>query len=364
MRTRLALAVGMFALTVPSLAGGLDLGDKAPGLKVASWVKGTPVASLGKGLYVVEFWATWCGPCKISIPHLTALAKKYAGKVTFTGVSVWEDQTNAKFLDKVKEFVDGMGEQMNYNVCAEGTDKWMADNWLKAAEEDGIPTSFIVKDGKVMWIGHPQVGLDEALTAIIAGKYDLKKTKAERHRVKEEQERQEKENQKMETLMRPVGEAAEGGDFKTAVSELDKIMAEHKELVKQLAILRHSLLLRVDETEAAKYALEISQKLYSTDSNVLNSLAWAMVEDNGAYKLPHFDIAVEIAKMAVAVSKEQNGMILDTLGYAYFKAGKLDLAISTQEKAVAALKNMPQVDPTIKKEIEDRLAMFKQKKGG
>src|SRR4051812_3305632 len=49
-------------------------GDPAPSIHVAKWLKGQPVIDIKKGqFYVVEFWATWCGPCIQSIPHLTEL---------------------------------------------------------------------------------------------------------------------------------------------------------------------------------------------------------------------------------------------------------------------------------------------------
>jgi len=67
----------------------LKVGSDAPPVAVVKWFKGTPVDTLEKGkVYVVEFWATWCGPCKMSIPHLTEMAHKYGDKVTFVGVSV------------------------------------------------------------------------------------------------------------------------------------------------------------------------------------------------------------------------------------------------------------------------------------
>src|SRR2546425_1106795 len=84
----LALAIG--AAGVSARAQGLGLGDPAPKLEVKSFVKGEPVKGFEPGKnYVVEFWATWCPPCRTSIPHLTELQKKHPD-VIFIGVSVFE----------------------------------------------------------------------------------------------------------------------------------------------------------------------------------------------------------------------------------------------------------------------------------
>jgi thiol-disulfide isomerase/thioredoxin len=150
----------------------LTVGDEAPAISVSRWIKGDPVDHLDpKKIYVVEFWATWCGPCRISIPHLTALQKKYREKgVTLIGVSV--DQNRNAVVPYVKE----MGDKMDYTVAIddvpEGQVGRTADSWMEAADQRDIPTAFIVRDGKIAWIGHP-MAMDEALEKSSAKDFDI-----------------------------------------------------------------------------------------------------------------------------------------------------------------------------------------------
>jgi thiol-disulfide isomerase/thioredoxin len=165
----LGFAAALAAAPKDKPAPSLKVGDPAPALAVGTWVKGEPVAALQKGtVYVVECWATWCGPCRATIPHLTELQKKHKEAV-FIGVAV-NDETG-----KVKEFVKTMGDKMDYRVGTDDKNK-TSKNWLDAAGQDGIPCAFVVdKAGKLAWVGHPaskefETAVEDALKAAGTGK--------------------------------------------------------------------------------------------------------------------------------------------------------------------------------------------------
>ncbi len=166
--------VGLLACALPTVAADLTIGDQAPKLDVLKWVKGDPVdleKAKGKQVVVVEFWATWCGPCIASIPHLTELQKEYGKKgVTIIGMTSHDDSNTQEDVEK---FVAEQGDKMGYTVAFD-QEKKTDEAWMKAAGQNGIPTTFIVdKSGRIAWIGHPMSGLDEALDEILAGTYDI-----------------------------------------------------------------------------------------------------------------------------------------------------------------------------------------------
>ena len=173
------------ALLIPlvSTAQMLEPGSPAPAIDVREWVKGKPLKTLDpKVTYVIEFWATWCGPCIENIPHLTKIAKENKG-VQVLGISVFEK--NEK--QEVQAFVKGMGDKMGYTVGFSGYDDKMAETWMAASKSTGIPQSFVVKGSKVMWIGHP-AALDRVLAKVKDGTWDVEAARdAYRKRIADEE---------------------------------------------------------------------------------------------------------------------------------------------------------------------------------
>jgi len=98
---------------------------------------------------LVNFWATWCGPCKIEIPWMIEFQKKYSSRgFTILGVSMDEDGKKAinPFLEKERFDVDGQKEAMNYPILL-GNDS-IADKFGSIV---GLPTSMLfTRDGKMI----------------------------------------------------------------------------------------------------------------------------------------------------------------------------------------------------------------------
>ena len=243
--------IGLVVLVVLGLTGRvsadeLGIGSPAPKLEVKEFVKGEKVTGFEKGkIYVVEFWATWCGPCRTSIPHLTDLQKKYPDTV-FIGVSVWERDPS-----RIKPFVESMGDKMAYRVASDvsipvkkdqgdGKDKKkeeteeedqggkMAKNWMDAAGLGGIPTAFIVDGtGTIAWLGHP-MEMDKPLAQIVAGKWDLKAATAE-------YQKQQAIKAKLAALRPKLVAAVQTNDSKKIISVFDEAIKEAPELEPKLA---------------------------------------------------------------------------------------------------------------------------------
>lgn len=139
-------------------------GSPAPAFTVDSFVRGPEAKTLELGkVHVIEFWATWCGPCVASMPHLTELQKQNPD-VQFIGVAGFErGKDAADGTKRVDDFVKAKGDAVGFAIAFDG-DGTMAKTWMTAAKRNTIPTSFVVgKDGNIAFIGSPTAELDAAI---------------------------------------------------------------------------------------------------------------------------------------------------------------------------------------------------------
>ena len=297
------IALALIALAVSVPAAPLEIGDPAPALSVSQWLIGpavTPAASDGKTITVIEFWATWCPPCRESIPHLSELQKKYKDKgVVIAGISNEPEATVRPFMTEMK---------MDYRVALDDENKTM-DRWLDGVP--GIPHAFVVgKDGRILWSGHPMAGLDGVLAEVIAGTYNPNAAK------------------KQAELLRQL-EETEDPDAQLKIVEQLLQLDPKNDSFHEMKI---DLLQYKGDTAGVKAAREAAAKAMGDSPADLNRMAWtlATAEDISERDL---SMAYDLATRAVKASR--NAAYLDTLARVCYAAGALDKAISIEKEALA-----------------------------
>ena len=303
-------------------------GATVPFPDVAHWVKGSAPSGFEPGkTYVIEFWATWCGPCRSSMPHISKVQEDYASRgVTVLSISDEDESTVREFLAKPE-----WAEKTRYTLGTD-PDASTKEQYMKPAQQRGIPCSFIVKDGVVQWIGHP-MSMDAPLESVVAGNWDVPAAKTDFLAGIAF-------TQAQRGLMAKMAAARQGGDWAPVLESLDALIATGGERALAMRAQKFEILVGPAAKPEAGYAFGREILASKPPAQILNQMAWYTLDDK-AVKVRDVDFALEAAQAAVAASESKDGAILDTLARAYWEKGDRAQAIATQKSAIAAAGDGP-----------------------
>ncbi len=323
----------------------LGIGSKAPSIDVEHWIQNgngffKPIKTFEKDkVYVIEFWATWCQPCIMSMPHLAELQNQYRGEnVQIISISN-EDP------DEIKQFLTGeapskgKGENAKPKTFEEVTSAYslttdpdgsVYHDYMAASDQQGIPTAFIVgKDSKVEWIGHP-MEMDEPLAQVVKGTWDreafLKEVEAQKE---------------IDKAFEEITQLATKGKFDEAIALVDEQMKKVKNpaLLENLTGFRASLMLSSGKINDEVIAFYRSQmKLMKEDWRSITSFGYSLtdVAQQGGKVGPLARETVEALKPMLDQVDDPRAkpVVYHILARLSAIDKKMDEAISFQEKSV------------------------------
>lgn len=130
------------------------------------WLQGAPVKEWEKDkVYIFEFWATWCGPCLAAMPHMEQLHQAFKDnpRMQIIGVNVMDRKTP----EALKEFIKNRPTPLNYTMAVDVDGKKTREKWLEPLKVNGIPHAFAVKNGRLIWRGHPSQLSEKTMQAML-----------------------------------------------------------------------------------------------------------------------------------------------------------------------------------------------------
>ncbi|HOD48792.1 MAG TPA: TlpA disulfide reductase family protein [Candidatus Hydrogenedentes bacterium] len=303
MRKPCSCLVFAFALCAAVPAAALAVGDAVPPLRLGEWVKPGPVdlldfsGSTPKTFFLIEFWATWCQPCRMMMPHINELQRQYAGAgLVVIGVSNEDPET-------VRAFVASTGADMSYAVAVDSRNRDVYNAYMRPVGSPGLPHAFLIdREGMLAWHGVPAARELDPLIERIAGK---------QYTLKSEQ----------------------------LAQRAERLIPRYFATVK-----------RGDEAEAATLGQRILE-WGTARPDMLRGFAWRILTEPGL-ETRDAETALRAATAAVQAAPE-DFRALETLAHALAESGKSTDAVETQKKAIAACP-----DEVLRKSMQDSLEEF------
>ncbi len=327
----------------------LVVGSPAPAFKPEHWLKGESFESFKPGhVYIVEFWATWCAPCRRAIPHLTKLQAKHPKTLTVIGHATADRQQK---IDDAREFVEQQDTRMAYTVTFSPRNKTYLD-WNRAAGRRTIPSAYVVNgEGKIAYIGRPDKAMDDAVEAAIADLPRLAReaadARAEAYVAARQEEREARRDAKLQARIDEAAELANRllaeGEDQRAVAVVDAILAldakgEHRWASRKIELM---VVTEKDDRYVLAEARRMADREYAEHAGGLSQLCKAIDLLEARTPKPEIPDALrEIASSAIVqaseLSSQANPEIEELLAGDLWRRGEKQAAIEAQRRAVVA----------------------------
>lgn len=304
----------------------LKAGDAIPAnaLEGVTWVQGEEVKSFDeKGkVYIIENWATWCGPCIAVIPHVNELNKKYADKgLVIVGMNVWEDG-----LEKVQDFVKKQGDGMSYRVAySGGKSSKFTDRVLKPAGVRGIPHALIVRDGKLMVALHPSKIDDALIEEVMGGSFDGVA-------YEKKQAAAEKAQAELSAKIRPLIQKGDWDGLKALANGM-----EDGDRMKPMLLVKATV-------EKSDWAGLLQLRKDFKDGRFGKSVPASFIDSSVVREAKITDGAADFAKVALAEMKPLKAGAKSGVAFEHhFNKARLEFMVGNKEVAASELKETKEV---------------------
>lgn len=293
------------------------------------WIRGEAPQAWEPGkVYILECWATWCGPCIAMIPHVDELHDKYQEKgLRVIGMNVWERD---KDKEAVADFVKSKGEGMSYPIVYTTKEGPFFNEWLKPAEVAGIPHAFVVKDGKVVLTTHPSRLTDEVISGLLEGGDAQDKALASLEEAKKRQEASRKVI--MDALKAFQGKEKDVAAMEKAIATLEDV----EDAKRMLPALRLEVLLT--KGDWAAIAETVKSASGKPDERQIISLVGQNAAKNESAPA---DLKKTVAdRLAELLKDKGQAYEYQTLARLQWTAGEKEAAVASAKRSVESAKEL------------------------